>query len=155
MMKFKSKKSGGFLLGALAGGIVGSVTALLLAPKAGSELRAELGERAARAADRAGELSEKIGSGAAHAARQTAEGAAALKDKALHTADHLASNIKFWERKAEGELAVISAAGAEAAHEAKDSFEELTDNLPLDELADEAREEAESFIREQTLDDKI
>ncbi|WP_194843329.1 YtxH domain-containing protein [Paenibacillus sp. B01] len=146
MVKWQTKKrGGGFLLGALAGGVIGSVTALLFAPKSGSELRSDIGERAARAADKAGEIGSRIGSSAAEAARHTADSAAVLKEKAIHTADHLASGIKFWERKTEEPIVSIASTSADSsAVEAADSIEELTDGLQATELWSEEEAEAET-----------
>ncbi|MGU3470602.1 YtxH domain-containing protein [Paenibacillus sp. D51F] len=107
-----AKKKFGFAWGAIAGGIVGSVTALLLAPKSGRELRSDIGEYAVKAADTAVEIGEIIGDKAAAAARQTAAGATALKEKAIQTVDTLASGIKFWDREEDRELAVIELAAA-------------------------------------------
>ncbi|ASS64832.1 MULTISPECIES: YtxH domain-containing protein [unclassified Paenibacillus] len=107
-----AKKKYGFAWGAIAGGVVGSVTALLLAPKSGRELRSDIGEYAVKAADTAVEIGEIIGDKAAAAARQTAAGATALKEKAIQTADTLASGIKFWDRSEDRELAVIASASA-------------------------------------------
>ncbi|SDS00027.1 YtxH-like protein [Paenibacillaceae bacterium GAS479] len=140
------------MLGALAGGIIGSVTALLFAPKAGSELRADIGDRAARAADGASQLGEKIGSTATHAARQTVEGAAALKEKALNTADSLASGIKFWERKADAGLEVVVSSSVSATGEAVESFEELAGSLPD---LDISNDEPELSISEDTREEKF
>ena len=43
----------GFVFGALIGGVVGAVTALLLAPKSGAELRKELAEKSTDMYDKA------------------------------------------------------------------------------------------------------
>ncbi|MGN7456121.1 YtxH domain-containing protein [Paenibacillus pasadenensis] len=154
MVKWQTKKrGGGFLLGALAGGVIGSVTALLFAPKSGSELRSDIGERASRAADKAGEIGSRIGSSAAEAARHTAESASALKEKAIHTADHLASGIKFWERKTEEPIVSIASANlSSAAIEGADTIEELAGSLQAADILDE--EEA-AAIQTNGEDDKI
>ena len=46
---------GGFMLGLIAGAVLGAGLGMLLAPKAGSELRGQLGDQASRLRDRASE----------------------------------------------------------------------------------------------------
>lgn len=47
-----------FLLGALVGGIIGAATALLLAPKSGTELRGSLSEQASTLKEKSADLSQ-------------------------------------------------------------------------------------------------
>ncbi len=49
-----------FLLGAVVGGILGAVSALLLAPKSGRELRSDLSEKSQAAVSKAKETIESI-----------------------------------------------------------------------------------------------
>ncbi|QJC51556.1 YtxH domain-containing protein [Paenibacillus albicereus] len=148
MVKWQTKKrGGGFLLGALAGGIIGSVTALLFAPKSGSELRSDIGDRATRAADKAGEIGSRIGSSAAEAARHTADSAAVLKEKAIHTADQLASGIKFWERKTEEPIVSIASVNSTSVIEAADTIGERSVSLQPEDILDE--EEASAFLTDE------
>ena len=46
---------GGFMLGLIAGAVLGAGLGMLLAPKAGSELRGQLGDQASRLRERANE----------------------------------------------------------------------------------------------------
>lgn len=46
---------GGFMMGLIAGAVLGAGLGMLLAPKAGSELRGQLGDQASRLRDRANE----------------------------------------------------------------------------------------------------
>lgn len=46
---------GGFMLGLIAGAVLGAGIGMLLAPKAGSELRGQLGDQASRLRERANE----------------------------------------------------------------------------------------------------
>ncbi len=50
----------GFVFGALIGGSVGAITALLLAPKPGSELRQELADKAKDAYDKSADYIQKV-----------------------------------------------------------------------------------------------
>lgn len=107
-MKEKNKS---LLWGALVGSIVGSVTALLLAPKSGKELRQDIAE------------------GARTVGGKTQEWAGKVKD----TAGNVIADIQSWRKsKADGEevgeLAQISSFSEETAGE-PDEFEDfdLTD----------------------------
>lgn len=90
-MTTRKKGSNGFWLGALAGGVLGSIAALLLAPKAGKELRQDistgaqkLGDNTAKAAGRAydatGRFAKGIGSGAVQLVDRTKEAAGQIAD---------------------------------------------------------------------------
>lgn len=57
-MSNNKKSSKNFLLGAVVGGIVGAVTALLLAPKSGKEMRSDLNEQAHVLKERSLELKD-------------------------------------------------------------------------------------------------
>jgi gas vesicle protein len=56
----EDQPGGSFVLGVLAGAFVGAGLALLFAPKAGSEMRAQLGEQYRGLADRVGEQAEHL-----------------------------------------------------------------------------------------------
>jgi gas vesicle protein len=51
----ESSSGGGFVMGLIAGAVLGAGIGMLLAPKAGSELRGQLGDQASRLRDRANE----------------------------------------------------------------------------------------------------
>ena len=51
----ESGSGGAFLMGLIAGAVLGAGIGMLLAPKAGSELRSQLGDTASRLRDRAAE----------------------------------------------------------------------------------------------------
>jgi gas vesicle protein len=50
----------GLFLGAIIGGLVGAVTALLLAPKSGAELRKDLAEKSAELYDKASDMLQTV-----------------------------------------------------------------------------------------------
>lgn len=56
----EDQSGGGFVLGLLTGAFVGAGLALLFAPKAGTEMRAQLGEQYRGLADRVGEQTETL-----------------------------------------------------------------------------------------------
>jgi gas vesicle protein len=58
---YREDQSGGsFMLGVLTGAFVGAGLALLFAPKAGTEMRAQLGEQYRGLADRVGEQTQNL-----------------------------------------------------------------------------------------------
>ena len=62
---YREDQSGGnFMLGVLTGAFVGAGIALLFAPRAGTEMRARLGEQYRGLADRVGEQTEHLRSAA-------------------------------------------------------------------------------------------
>lgn len=56
MSKNESSYSKGLLVGAILGGAVGAITALLLAPKSGAELRKDIADKSREAYDKAQDL---------------------------------------------------------------------------------------------------
>ena len=85
----REEGSGSFLMGLLAGTVLGAGLGMLFAPKAGSELRGQLGEQATRlrssANDAYGAASEKVG--------QMVDRGREAYDRARSSASSAASNI--------------------------------------------------------------
>ncbi|SFE37712.1 Gas vesicle protein [Paenibacillus algorifonticola] len=122
----KQKQTKVFLLGALAGTVAGTVTALLLAPKAGKELRQDI-------AGGVHDLSEKTVRAVEQASEKTTWAAKQLGDKAVHIADRakdgaeaLISSARTW-RKGEPQFTTEAAGevGQTDFEEAASSSEEL------------------------------
>lgn len=90
-MKEKSK---GLLWGALIGSIAGSVTALLMAPKSGKELRQDIADGARQVGDKVQEVAEKVG-----------EQGINLIGVVTDRAEGVISDIQAWRNKKEGWLA--------------------------------------------------
>ncbi|GKU79920.1 YtxH domain-containing protein [Paenibacillus sp. L3-i20] len=74
------KGTKGFLLGALAGGVLGSITALLLAPKPGKELRQDISSQARKVGEGTIKAAGKVG-------EQTGRFARGIGDQAIHIVD--------------------------------------------------------------------
>ncbi|GIP27697.1 hypothetical protein J23TS9_28270 [Paenibacillus sp. J23TS9] len=87
-MKEKNKS---LLWGALIGSVVGSVTALLLAPKSGKELRQDIAEGAKTVGSKTTELAGKVG-----------EQSVILIEKVKDTAGSVIQDIRGW-RKSEAD----------------------------------------------------
>lgn len=91
------------LWGALIGSVVGSVTALLLAPKSGRELRQDITEGARQVTDKGQELAVKVG-----------EQSSQIVSKVKETADVVIKDIQSWRCSSDGKEIRISAAIADA-----------------------------------------
>ena len=89
----------GLLWGALIGSVVGSVTALLLAPKSGRELRQDISEGARQVSDKGQELALKVG-----------EQSSQIVSKVKETADVVFKDIQSWRCSSDGKEIRISAA---------------------------------------------
>ena len=94
----KEKSStGGFLLGALIGGLVGATAALLLAPKSGKELRGDLNQQSA--------LLKQKSTDFAHYAKEKSSGLAkSVSEQSIQVVDKvkkLPSYIKIGGKKEE------------------------------------------------------
>lgn len=119
--------------GVLAGSVVGTVTALLFAPKPGKELRKDIAEGTAEAVDKvqiiAGQASEK-----------TTE----IYGKAKEAVVSVAHEVKEWSKSAkcaveEADVDVATVSGiAEQAVEATDAVEAVKDEIAAYEAAEQA-----------------
>lgn len=99
-------KKNGFLWGAIVGSVVGSVTALLLAPKPGKELRQDIAEGARQVSDKTQEVAGKVG-----------EHSSQLFEKVKDTAGGIINDLQAWrtgkDDSEEEEQAHISAIDSE------------------------------------------
>jgi len=91
-----------FLLGAVVGGIIGAVTALLLAPKAGSELRADLKETAGTVSTKTQEIAHLVGERGTAIAKTVGTHTTEWVDKAKDLAGNVASEVKGWKEARSG-----------------------------------------------------
>lgn len=95
-MMANRNKSTGFLLGALAGGIIGSVTALLLAPKAGKELRQDLADTTGKARETTTRIAGEARAASSRIAKEVSERAVHLAGRAKDAAGSVAESVKGW-----------------------------------------------------------
>ncbi|GAS80787.1 MULTISPECIES: YtxH domain-containing protein [Paenibacillus] len=116
------------LWGALIGSVVGSVTALLLAPKSGRELRQDITEGARQVSEKGQELAGKVG-----------EQSSQIVSKVKETADVVIQDIQSWRNCAEGKEIRISAAITEpnTDNAADESGIDIVAKLPVDESKDD------------------
>ncbi|MNG06969.1 YtxH-like protein [compost metagenome] len=92
----KSTSTKGFLLGALAGAVVGSVTALLFAPKSGKELRSDIAEGAQKVGDTTARFAHQVGDTTGRLVKQVGDGASDVADRAKQAATNVIANVKSW-----------------------------------------------------------
>ncbi|SEL58199.1 YtxH domain-containing protein [Paenibacillus sp. OK003] len=118
------------LWGALIGSVVGSVTALLLAPKSGRELRQDISEGARQVSEKGQELASKVG-----------EQSAQIVSKVKETADVVIQDIQSWRNCGEGKEVRVSAVITDSdssmdADAGNESGIEVIAKLPTDDSKD-------------------
>lgn len=105
------KDTKGFLLGALAGGIIGSVTALLFAPKAGKELRQDISAGAQKVGDTTLYAANKVGETTGRIARE-------IGDRTTSIAGSIVDSVKGLRKGSDADAIVTISGTAELADEA-------------------------------------
>jgi len=115
-MTIRKKDTKGFLLGTAAGGVLGAVAALLLAPKAGKELRKDLAAGAQQAGDAtvriAGQVTETTGRFVKDLGGRTADLAAKTREAAVSVRDVFAGRKDGGADEANGVSAAEAPGGA-------------------------------------------
>ncbi|WP_440961942.1 YtxH domain-containing protein [Paenibacillus nitricinens] len=142
------KDTKGLLWGALVGSVVGSVTALLFAPKPGKELRKDIAEGTAAGI-------EKVQGIAVQAGDKSVE----LYDKAKDSIGHVVHEVREWSKSCsnavEEDTATVAVSGIateETIQEAAATLEEVTE-LEVLPVSDEVSNE-EASLEEAQTDDK-
>ncbi len=135
-METSNEYSKGFIIGALIGGVAGAITALLLAPKSGQELRSDIAETSSdiygKASDYFKQIEHKVEEAVKKGMNDGKEKAQGIIDTAKRQADEILH----------GAESVLSQAKAKA-NEAKDA---LTHNY--DAVRDAAKAGADAFKAE-------
>ncbi|MEK4297547.1 YtxH domain-containing protein [Paenibacillus sp. FSL R5-0744] len=142
------KDTKGLLWGALVGSVVGSVTALLFAPKPGKELRKDIAEGTAAGI-------EKVQGIAVQAGDKSVE----LYDKAKDSIGHVVHEVREWSKSCsnavEEDTATVAVSGTvteETIQEAAATLEEVTE-LEVSPVNEEVSSE-EASLEEAQPDDK-
>lgn len=86
------KDTKGFWLGALAGGVIGSITALLFAPKAGKELRQDISEGAQKVSDTTIKAASKVGETTGRIVKEIGEQATSIAGNVVGSVKGLRKN---------------------------------------------------------------
>ncbi|QIL46736.1 YtxH domain-containing protein [Vagococcus coleopterorum] len=143
-----SKKSGGFLSGAILGGVAAAAAALLLTPKSGKEMRDDLTDQANDFKNRAIENGEE---GKPDYAGQAAELMSTLKDKAVKGSEEAMTVIKKQTEELSNKIKATTDEMTDLAEESFDDIEEdIVIEIPKDdnlsELVQEVTEAEEAAV---------
>lgn len=103
----------------LVGAGIGAITALLFAPKAGSELRADLADAARRSADSARDVGRQIGERATEYYQTSADFAADLAERSKETVNNIADRGREVINRQKSQVAAAIEAGKQGYREAK------------------------------------
>lgn len=106
-----NKGSKGWIWGAAIGTIVGSVTALLFAPKPGKELRKDIADGARQVGEKTQDVARQVGEKTQEVAGKVGEQGIQLAGKVKDTAGGLIHDIQNWRAskdKADAEVQVSS-----------------------------------------------
>lgn len=90
-----------FIIGALVGGMLGAAAALLLAPKAGKELRSDLNEQAVYLKDKSSEISHLAREKSSNIVRTVSEQSNQVATKVKDLTSNLRKDIDKWRIKEE------------------------------------------------------
>jgi gas vesicle protein len=90
-----------FMIGALVGGMLGAAAALLLAPKAGKELRSDLNEQAVYLKDKSNEFSHIAREKSSNIVRTVSEQSNQVATKVKDLTSNLRKDIDKWRLKEE------------------------------------------------------
>jgi gas vesicle protein len=125
MAKGNQRKS--FMFGALAGGIIGSVTALLLAPKAGRELRKDIAEGAQEVGDRTVRVASQVGDTTTRIAKQVGSTASNAAGRAKETAGSIIEGVRGW-RTSRGDNQIVDSKSDESVLVGEDEQRQSIEN---------------------------
>jgi gas vesicle protein len=139
------KDTKGLLWGALVGSVIGSVTALLFAPKPGKELRKDIAEGTTAGIEKVQELAVQAG-----------DKSIELYDKAKDSIGHVVHEVREWGKSSTDAVeeedtapVVVSGIASEEAAAALEAVTELVETLLSEEVSSE-----EASLEEVVQDDK-
>ncbi|RXZ82223.1 YtxH domain-containing protein [Paenibacillaceae bacterium] len=127
----KSVKS--FVYGIIAGGVAGAISALLLAPKSGKELRHDIAEGAQQAGERTVKIARQTKEATGRIVQQVGDYTADLTGKVKKTAGNVIGDIR--SKRSTDQTATISAVAEE---EAQNDAYRATDDEASEQLASAA-----------------
>ncbi|MEK5029431.1 MULTISPECIES: YtxH domain-containing protein [Paenibacillus] len=140
------KESKSLLWGILAGSVVGSVTALLFAPKPGKELRKDIAEGTTGAIDKVQDV-----------AGQAGDKGAELYGKAKEAVETVVTEVKEWSKQyihtgEEEKYITLSGKAVEEAEAVSDAAEAAFEEAAAG--SDESAAEIEVVLEDEVKDDK-
>lgn len=86
-----------FLLGAVVGGVIGAVSALLLAPKTGKELRTDLSDQYQNVSERTQKIANDVSEKTQKLAGEVSTKSQEIAGKAKDVASTVTSEVKAWK----------------------------------------------------------
>lgn len=125
-----AKKSGAksFVYGAIAGGVIGSVTALLFAPKAGRELRKDIADGTQVVSEHTVRIASQVGEGTTKIAKQVGSGVTYAAVKAKDGAIQVIDSVRGWKSGSEE----IAEDAGDLVHEAAESVQDKAEEIVSD-----------------------
>jgi len=91
--------TGGTIKGVIIGGVIGAVTALLLAPKSGRELRSDICDRYSTVQDRTKQLLSDATSKTQEIAKQVGQQASDMADKTRSALTAAKDEVQSWKEE--------------------------------------------------------
>jgi gas vesicle protein len=116
-----------FMIGALVGGMLGAAAALLLAPKAGKELRSDLNEQAGYLKDKSNEFSQIAREKSSGIVRTVTEQSNQVATKVKDLTSNLRKDIDKWRTKEEENASELY---GEITEDVEDELQADTDYEP-------------------------
>jgi gas vesicle protein len=101
------KETKGFFLGALAGGVIGSIAALLFAPKAGKELRQDIAAGAQKVGDTTIKAAGKVGETTGRIAKEIGGQATHIASLGKQAAGNVVSGVKGFRKNTDTSAVVM------------------------------------------------
>ncbi|MNC34949.1 YtxH-like protein [compost metagenome] len=144
----KGNGSKGWLWGAAIGTVVGSVTALLFAPKAGRELRKDIADGARQVGEKTQEVASKVSEKTQEVAGKVSEQSVQLAGKVKDSAGELVNDIKNWRAAKQADEDTLQISSVE---DADDSADEETAVIGVADESVEADAESEAAAGEEAI----
>lgn len=124
------KQSKGFLWGAIAGGVIGSVTALLLTPKTGKEMRSDISAGAQRVSEVTVKTVNEACETTGRFAKQIGEQAVDFADKAKQVGIGVKDTMKSWRTSTDEETwAEVSSTHESRQKDLEQAFSDSEDGI--------------------------
>lgn len=124
------KDTKGFLLGALAGGVIGSITALLFAPKAGKELRQDIAAGAQKVSDTTIKAAGKVGETTGRITKEIGGQATHIATLGKQAAGNVVNSVKGLKKNTDTTAVVmISGTVSKSAASAIPAEQELEESV--------------------------
>jgi gas vesicle protein len=95
-MQEKQTNGKAFVVGAIIGGVVGSIGALLFAPKAGRELRKDIAEQVDVVSEKTQEVAKSVGTKSREVAKAVTTQTSEWASKTKSAAQTIVADVKSW-----------------------------------------------------------